>query len=113
MQVDVKSNSLTDMQPFLDKIMSLSHEMLDCCNNERWDDLVDIELKRRPLFVELTLICTSQEGLESIGIGFLHELLVIENKVQCSCENEKKVCQEKISRLSKGKTATNAYSSLA
>jgi len=91
----------------------MTRDMVVCCEQQNWETLTDIDTARRPLLDELSIICTTREGLVSAGLSCLHELQALEKKMLHLCEQEKKSCREQLSHLNKGMAATNAYRAIA
>jgi len=106
-----KNNASTP--ELLADILAMTREMLVCCEQQHWEALADIETSKRPLLDELAIICTTREGLVSVGHRSLQELLDLENKLLHLCKHEKISCREKLSHLNKGMAATSAYHSMA
>ena len=82
--------------------------MLVAIENEEWDQLIDLENERSPLFAKL-IAARHGTGDNVQHTSKLQELEVLENTILTACIKERQNCQSALTDMKRQAKAANSY----
>lgn len=83
--------------------------MQDKADAELWDEMIELQQQRQPLF-DTTFPITEAENTEEIRV-MLESIIELNNKLEQQCEKQKQAVQLQLQGMNKNKKAVNAYQS--
>ena len=78
-------------------------------DTELWDEMIDLQLQRQPLFDAIFPI-SEDESIEEVRL-ILEALIELNNKLEQQCEQQKQAVQLQLQGMNTNKKAVNAYQS--
>ncbi len=98
--------------PPLQQIMRLSRQMLKLAEAEKWEEVVDLEAKRRQLIADTFPLTPEQSSIPSTIVDLEH-VIELDKQVMELGKNARHKMGAVLGKIHKGRQATTAYRKVA